>query len=80
MQALNAPWTAGAIPARWGIMDKGNLFYLLMVLWVVLGSWAYWPASGAPGGPARYGPFGSQLLLFCLILILGWHAFGPPIK
>ena len=61
-------------------MDKGNLFYLLMVLWVVLGSWAYWPASGTPGGPSRYGPFGSQLLLFCLILLLGWHNFGPPIK
>jgi hypothetical protein len=61
-------------------MSKDLLFYILMLFWLVFGTWAYWPAPGAPGTPARYGPIGSQLLLFVLILILGWHAFGPPIK
>jgi cbb3-type cytochrome oxidase subunit 3 len=61
-------------------MSKDLLFYILMLFWLVFGLWAYWPAAGAPAGPARYGPIGNQLLLFVLILILGWHAFGPPIK
>lgn len=59
-------------------MDKGLLFYILMLLWLVLGLYVSWPAQGA--GASRFGIVGGQLLLFLLILILGWHNFGPPIK
>ncbi len=49
------------------------LFWILMLLWVV----AYgigWDAN-APW-PTRF----PNLLLFLIILTLGWHVFGAPIK
>lgn len=45
-------------------------FYVLMLIWFVYGA-----ASTNTGWPA----WGGNLLLFLLILILGWRAFGPPI-
>ncbi len=41
-----------------------------MLLWLVLGVWAHWPDLRA-GGP--------NLLLFILLVLLGWQAFGPPV-
>lgn len=51
-------------------MSFALLFYILLLLWVVLGTWAIAPNWRA-GGP--------NLLLFVLFLILGWKVFGPPI-
>ena len=59
-------------------MDKGLLFYILLLLWLVFGLWGQWPAAGT--GSSRFYPAGGTLLLFILILILGWSQFGPPIK
>jgi len=56
-------------------MTLGLVFWILMLLWLVFGAWQNW--GGIVGG--QYGPLGSSLLLFVLLLILGWHAFGPPI-
>jgi hypothetical protein len=59
-------------------MTIGFLFWLLMVLWLVLGTYWRWP-GGAPSS-AAWGPIGGDLLLFILLFLLGWHAFGFPIK
>lgn len=48
-------------------MPKGILFWVLMVLWVVLG--AYFGRSDW-----RWG--GAALLLFFLLFLLGWQVFG----
>jgi hypothetical protein len=56
-------------------MSIGLIFWILMLLWLVLGLWMNWP--GRPALP--YGMVGSTLLLFVLFLILGWKVFGPAI-
>lgn len=56
------------------IMSFKLIFWVLMLIWVVFGYF------GAPEpGPARYKFWGGNLLLFVLLLILGWEAFGPPV-
>lgn len=51
-------------------MTLGLLYWILMLLWLVLGLWSTWPNLRA-GSP--------NLILFILLLILGWRAFGAPI-
>jgi hypothetical protein len=51
-------------------MPMGLLFWILMLLWLLFGLWWNWP---------NYGPLGNNLLLFILLVILGWHAFGAPV-
>jgi hypothetical protein len=51
-------------------MTMGLLFWILMLLWLLFGLWSHWP---------DYKPLGNSLLLFVLLLILGWKAFGAPI-
>ena len=54
-------------------MTLGLAFWILMLLWLVLGAWQSWPEPKWP-------VLGGSLLLFILLVILGWHAFGPPIR
>jgi hypothetical protein len=51
-------------------MTISLLFWILMLIWLVSGGVAAWPnlRAGLP-----------NLVLFLLILILGWHNFGAPI-
>jgi hypothetical protein len=51
------------------MLPLGAVFWILMLLWLVFGSYWWWPSPG---------PMGINLLLFFIIAILGWHAFGPP--
>jgi len=51
-------------------MTLGLMFWILMLLWLVLGLWHAWP---------NWPVVGSNLLLFLLFLVLGWKTFGPPI-
>lgn len=51
-------------------MAIGLMFWILMLLWLVLGLWWTWP---------NYHLVGGNLLLFILLLLLGWKVFGPPI-
>lgn len=51
-------------------------FWVLMLLWLVFGLAWNWPGSTV--GP--YGPIGNTLLLFLLLLILGIHNFGAPLR
>ncbi len=56
-------------------MTIGLAFWILMLLWLIFGLAWNWP--GTPIGP--YGPLGNTLLLFILLLLLGWRAFGAPL-
>ena len=54
-------------------MGFALIFWILMLLWLIYGSWGYW----APGNP--YWWHGHGLFLFILLLLLGWHVFGAPV-
>lgn len=56
-------------------MTLGLAFWILMLIWFVLGLAWNWPGNTV--GP--YGPIGNTLLLFVLLLLLGWHSFGAPL-
>jgi hypothetical protein len=55
-------------------MSLGLLFWILMLLWLV--GYGY-GASRLPFTPWTVGP---NILLFILLLILGWKVFGSPIQ
>lgn len=57
-------------------MSMGLAFWVLMLLWLVFGLWSAWP--GIAGG--QWQPAGGTLLLFILLLLLGWATFGAPIR
>jgi hypothetical protein len=45
-----------------------------MLFWLVFNCWASYPV-------ARFTPWiGSALLLFILLLLLGWKVFGKPLE
>jgi len=56
------------------------LYWILMLLWLVFGLWANWPAPGAPRDGTAFRPLGGTVLLFVLLVILGWETFGSPVK
>lgn len=58
-------------------MSLGLAFWIGMFIWLIFGLWSNWPAAGQP---RNFRPAGGALLLFILLVFLGWHAFGPPIK
>ena len=56
-------------------MSLGLAFWILMLIWLIFGL-----VSGyQPGLVGGYGFYGHTLLLFVLLGLLGWHAFGAPI-
>jgi len=57
-------------------MSIGLAFWILMLLWLVGGF--VWHGPGVMSG--QYWPLGSNLLLFVLLVLLGWHAFGAPLR
>lgn len=52
-------------------MSLGLAFWILMLLWLVFRAWQTWPQVGIG--------IAGDFMLFILFLLLGWHAFGPPI-
>lgn len=54
-------------------MTFGLVYWILMLIWLVFGFWA---GGGTPGG---YKQWGGNVLLFILLVLVGWKAFGPPI-
>lgn len=54
-------------------MTLGLAFWILMLIWLVFG------LAWHGGYVGTYGPMGGTLLLFCLLALLGWHSFGPPL-
>lgn len=51
-------------------MSIGLMFWILMLLWLVFGLWTTWP---------NYHLLGGNLMLFILLLLLGWQVFGAPL-
>jgi len=52
-------------------VSLGLIFWILMLIWAVFGF------AGPRLGP--WAPIGSTVLLFVLLLILGWSQFGAPV-
>ncbi len=57
-------------------MPMGILFWVIMIIWFLFG--LYWNRADFAAG--NYGPFGSSLILFILLCLLGWRSFGPPLQ
>ena len=55
-------------------MSFGLIYWILMLFWLVFGVWRSWPRGAAPN-PAGVG---GDLLLFILLVLLGWKTFGAP--
>ena len=55
-------------------MTLSLLFWILMLLWVVFYG-VGWRNSPAPWPQAAPG-----ILLFIIVLVLGWQVFGSPIR
>lgn len=56
-------------------MIVGVFFWVLILLWVVFGLMSTWPRDTSPG-PHVYAPFGSNVILFLLLLCLGYTNYG----
>ena len=54
-------------------MNISFVFWFLMLFVLLFGGLGY-------SGVWHYGYWGSGLLLFVLLALLGWKIFGPPIK
>lgn len=54
-------------------MPMGTIFWVIMLIWLIFGVGLYWYAQS-------HFFVGSSLMIFILFLLLGWHAFGPPIR
>lgn len=61
-------------PYHTPVMTKRNLFWLLMLLWLIFGLVV--PNLGQPHFTwASAGP----VLLFLILAVLGWQTFGKPV-
>jgi len=57
-------------------MSLSLAFWILMLLWLISGFWFGYSQPAPSRGPL----IGWSLGLFLIILVLGLHAFGGPIK
>lgn len=53
------------------MLTLGLLFWILMILWLVFGMWAWWPLARANA---------PHFFLWFLLFLLGWAQFGFPIS
>ena len=58
------------------IMGANIWFWLIYVLCLIFGIWGNNPWQSAPS----WGPLGNMLVIFILFGLLGFHAFGSPIR
>lgn len=56
-------------------MSKELCFWILMLIWLVFGLWTSLAKDVKAG--IMFG--GHSLLMFILLLLLGWQAFGKPV-
>jgi hypothetical protein len=56
-------------------MTLGLAYWILMLLWLVGG--LYYGFAISPG---NHYLLGGNLLLFILLVLLGWQTFGAPIR
>jgi hypothetical protein len=55
-------------------MSKGNVFWVIMILWVVFGLYTNWPAQGQ-----KPWPLVGNVVLWVLFGLLGWAVFGGAV-
>jgi len=55
-------------------MTIGLLFWILMILWLVLGAVPYFGP-----GPKNWPTIGGSFLGWCCLALVGWKVFGPAI-
>lgn len=58
-------------------MALGIFFWILMLLWLVLGGMLYVRGRAAAGSGMA---FGGDLLAFVIVAVLGWAVFGAAIQ
>ena len=63
-----------ALIASSAVLSLGLLFWILMIIWLIFGFWSYYRPAGN-----NYFPFGSHLLFWVLLFLIGWEVFGFPI-
>ncbi len=51
-------------------MSFALCYWILMLIWLAFSLWSSWP---------NLKPGGGSLLLFILLVLLGWKVFGPPL-
>jgi hypothetical protein len=56
-------------------MNPSLIFWVIFVLWTLFGAWSNWPAQRTL---KSFGPFGGNVLLWLLILMIGAQVFGLP--
>ncbi len=59
-----------------GQMSVGFVFWLLMIIWLILG--VVWWRKVPPD--TSYVVVGGNVLIFILLCLLGWGVFGFPIS
>ena len=57
-------------------MPLGILFWVIYVVAIIFGLWSNYN----PAQPLWYRTAGAYAILWVLVGILGWHAFGPLIR
>ena len=55
-------------------MTKGNIFWVIMIIWFLFGLWTNWPAQGA-----KPWPLVGNVVLWVLLGLLGWAVFGGAV-
>lgn len=55
-------------------MSFALIYWIIMLLWFVFGMWSNWPIAGNNGKVV-----GGHVILFILLVLLGWKVFGQPI-
>lgn len=65
-------WRTNPLPGELTekIMSFALCYWILMLIWLVFGIWSSWPNYKASGG---------NVLLFVLLVLLGWKVFGAPL-
>lgn len=57
-------------------MSFALCYWILMLLWLIVGIAGVWPRQNQP---VNFSVAGGSLLLFILLLLLGWKVFNAPL-
>lgn len=57
-------------------MGIGLAFWIIMLVWAITGGMGVY---NAPAGQTGWHTWGGSLMLFILLALLGWQAFGPAL-
>lgn len=55
-------------------MTRGLIFWVIMLIMLILAICWHFALLGA------YGPIGMGVVVYILLVLLGWQVFGPPIR